>query len=45
LSYKNAHKMAEKIVGLARSSKEATVEEMVILNNREELVVITMDER
>ena len=32
--------MVEKIVGLARSSKEATVEEMVILDNREEVVAM-----
>jgi len=43
LSYKGALKMAEKIVGLARSSeekivisKEAIVKEIATLNNKEE---------
>ena len=37
--------MAEKIVRLARSGKEATVEEMVTLDNREESVVTTTNKR
>ncbi len=37
--------MAEKIAGLARSGEEATVEEMVTLDNREESVITTTDER
>jgi hypothetical protein len=37
--------MAEKIIGPARSGEEAMVKEIVILDNREELVVITIDER
>jgi hypothetical protein len=45
LSYKDAHKMAEKIAGPARSGEEATVEEMVTLDNREESVMTTTDER
>jgi hypothetical protein len=47
LSYKDAHKMAEKIVGLARSSEEAMVEEMATLDNEEEQESggITTDER
>jgi hypothetical protein len=33
--------MVEKIVGLVRSGEEATVEEMVTLDNREEVVAMT----
>jgi hypothetical protein len=40
LSYKDAHKIVEKIIGLVRSSKEAMVKEMVILDNREEVVAM-----
>ena len=41
MSYKDAHKIVEKIVRLVRSSEEATVEEIVTLDNREEVVAMT----
>ena len=47
LSHKDAHKMAEKIVGPARSGEEAMVEEMATLDNEKEQEsgVTTTDER
>jgi hypothetical protein len=43
LSHKDAHKMVEKIVRPVRSGEEATVEEMVTLDNGEEVVAMTQE--
>lgn len=40
LFYKNTYKIVKKIIGPARNSKEIIIKEIIILNNRKEIVVI-----